>query len=82
MVYRFPRTDKGAIEVHPVSGKKTKTIARSAGLAPSSITVLLAEGDNRPGLGYTLAKKEEEELKNSIQTARASSIPPQENVGI
>ncbi len=56
MVYRFPGTDKGAIEVHPVSGKKATGIAQSAGLAPSSIPVLLVEGDSRPGLGYALAK--------------------------
>jgi hypothetical protein len=56
MLYRFPDTDKGAIEVHPVSGRKTIAMARSAGLEPSSVPVLLVEGDNRAGLGYDLAK--------------------------
>jgi hypothetical protein len=56
MLYRFPGTDKGAVEVHPISGRKAIGIARSAGLAPSSIPVLLVEGDNRAGLGYALAK--------------------------
>jgi hypothetical protein len=56
MLYRFPGSDKGAIEVHPVSGRKTIGMARSSGLEPSSIPVLLVEGDNRAGLGYDLAK--------------------------
>jgi hypothetical protein len=56
MLYRFPGTDKGAVEVHPISGRKAIGIARSTGLTPSSIPVLLVEGDNRTGLGYALAK--------------------------
>jgi hypothetical protein len=56
MLYRFPGTDKGAIEVHPVTGRKTIGAARSSGLEPSPIPVLLVEGDNRAGLGYALAK--------------------------
>jgi hypothetical protein len=56
MLYRLPGTDKGAIEVHPISGRKAIGLARSTGLAPSSIPVLLVEGDNRAGLGYALAK--------------------------
>jgi hypothetical protein len=56
MLYRFPGTDKGAVEVHPISGRKAIGIARSTGLAPSSIPVLLVEGDNHAGLGYAIAK--------------------------
>jgi hypothetical protein len=56
MLYRFPGTDKGAVEVHPIAGRKAIGIARSTGLAPSSIPVLLVEGDNRTGLGYAVAK--------------------------
>ena len=56
MAYRYPGADKGALELHPVSGKKPKDAAQTAGLAPSSIPVLLIEGDNRAGLGYALAK--------------------------
>ncbi len=56
MLYRFPGTNKGAIEVHPISGRKAIGLARSNGLAPSSIPVILVEGDNRAGLGYALAK--------------------------
>jgi hypothetical protein len=56
MVYRLPETGKGAIEVHPITGRKARATAESAGLAPSPIPVLLVEGDNRPGLGFALAK--------------------------
>ena len=56
MLYRFPGTGQGAVEVHPISGRKAIGIARSTGLAPSSIPVLLVEGDNRVGLGYAVAK--------------------------
>jgi hypothetical protein len=56
MLYRFPGTHRGAIEVHPISGRKGMTVARSTGLALSTFPVLLVEGDNRAGLGYTFAK--------------------------
>ena len=39
-----------------VSGKKSAAAAQTAGLAPSSISTLLVEGDNRPGLGHAIAK--------------------------
>src|SRR5216683_3278620 len=56
MVYRFPDAHKGAIEVHPISGRKLISIANSSGLGPSPVPVLFVEGDNRQGLGYALAK--------------------------
>jgi hypothetical protein len=56
MAYRYPGADKGAVELHPVPGRKSTAAAQSAGLAPSSTPVLLVEGDNRQGLGYALAK--------------------------
>lgn len=56
MLYRFPGSEKGAVEVHPISGRKPAAIARSSGLAPSSVPVLLVEGDNRAGLGYAIAQ--------------------------
>jgi hypothetical protein len=56
MAYRYPGADKGAVELHPVSGRKPIAAAQTAGLARSSIQVLLVEGDNRPGMGYALAK--------------------------
>ena len=57
MGYRYPgNQDKATIELHPVSGKKAIKAARSAGLAASSIPTVLVQGDNRPGLGHTIAK--------------------------
>ena len=57
MAYRYPDGEnKAAIELHPVSGKKSAAAAQTAGLAPSSISTLVVEGDNRPGLGYAIAK--------------------------
>jgi hypothetical protein len=56
MVYRFPDAHKGAIEVHPILGRKLISAAKSAGFAQSHIPVLLVEGDDRQGLGYALAK--------------------------
>ena len=57
MAYRYPGGEnKAAIELHPVSGKKSVAAAQSAGLAPSSISTLQVEGDNRPGLGHAIAK--------------------------
>ena len=57
MGYRHPGDqDKATIELHPVSGKKAIEAAQSAGLAASSIPTVLVQGDNRPGLGHTIAK--------------------------
>jgi hypothetical protein len=56
MAYRYPGTDKGAIELHPVSGRKSNAAVQTAGLVWSSIPVLPVEEDNRPGLGYALTK--------------------------
>jgi len=57
MAYRYPGDqNKAAIELYPVSGKKSVAAAQTAGLAPSSISTLLVEGDNRPGLGHAIAK--------------------------
>jgi hypothetical protein len=57
MAYRYPGSEnKAAIELYPVSGKKSAAAAQTAGLAPSSISTLLVEGDNRPGLGHAIAK--------------------------
>src|ERR1700694_3857391 len=57
MAYRYPGGEnKAAIELHPISGKKSVAAAQTAGLAPSSISTLLVEGDNRPGLGHAIAE--------------------------
>lgn len=56
MAYRYPGTeDKAAVEVHPISGRKSTAAARAAGFPPSSIPVLVVQGDNKPGLGHAIA---------------------------
>ena len=57
MAYRYPGNQtKGAIEVHPVRGRKMEAAAEAAGLSPTSIAALRVEGDNRPGLGYLITR--------------------------
>ena len=57
MAYRHPGgTDRAAIELHPVSGRKSTAAAKTAGLAKSSIPALLVQGNNRQGLGHALTK--------------------------
>jgi hypothetical protein len=57
MAYRFPgQESKAAIELHPVTGKKSRTAAKEAGFSASAIPALLVEGDNRVGLGYATAQ--------------------------
>jgi hypothetical protein len=57
MAYRYPSGEnKAAIELYPVSGRKSAAAAQTAGLAPSSISTLVVEGDNRSGLGHAIAK--------------------------
>jgi hypothetical protein len=47
---------RGVLELFPVAGKKMTAAAQAAGLAPSPIPCLLAEGDDRPGLGRDMAR--------------------------
>ena len=57
MTYRFPgEPTRAAIELSPVSGKKSQAAAKAAGLDRSSIPTLLAIGDDRPGLGSEIAE--------------------------
>ena len=57
MAYRFPGKEyKAAIELYPVTGKKSITAAKEAGFGASAIPALLVEGDNRAGLGYATAQ--------------------------
>jgi len=57
MAYRHPgQKSKGAIELYPVTGKKSATAAKEAGFSASDIPALLVEGDNRAGLGYATAQ--------------------------
>ncbi len=57
MAYRFPgEPTRGAIELSPVSGKKSQAAAMAASLDRSSIPTLVAMGDDRPGLGSEIAE--------------------------
>lgn len=57
MGYRYPRNElKAAVELYPVTGKKSVAAAQAAGLSASSIPTLLVEGDNKPGLGHAIAE--------------------------
>jgi hypothetical protein len=57
MGYRFPNEHmKAAVELYPVGNKKTTQAAQGTGLAASGIPVVLVEGDNRPGLGHSIAR--------------------------
>ncbi len=57
MGYRHPGDErKAAIEVAPLTGKKSLAAAKATGLAASSIPTLLVEGDNRPGLGSAISQ--------------------------
>jgi hypothetical protein len=47
---------KAAIEVFPIVGKKMATAAGAAGLSAAAIPTLLVEGDDRPGLGHSIAQ--------------------------
>ena len=55
--YRYPgHESKAAIELYPVTGKKSVAAAKEAGFSESHIPALLVEGDNRPGLAYATAQ--------------------------
>jgi hypothetical protein len=57
MAYRFPGEEsKAAIELYPVTGKKSAVAAEEAGFSASAIPALLVEGDNRAGIGYATAQ--------------------------
>jgi hypothetical protein len=57
MGYRHPEGGtKAAVEVYPITGKKSAAKAQEGGLAASSIPALLVEGDNKPALGHKIAK--------------------------
>ncbi len=57
MGYRLPGDHtKAVIEIYPVSGKKRIAMAQSVGLNASGIPTLLVEGDNKAGLGHSVAQ--------------------------
>jgi hypothetical protein len=57
MAYRFPGDEsRGAIELYPVTGKRSQTAARRAGLSESGIPTIRVDGDDRPGMGAAIAR--------------------------
>jgi hypothetical protein len=57
MGYRYPGDEtKGAIELCPVTGKKSVIAAQQAGLSASTVAALMVEGDNKPGLGHAISQ--------------------------
>lgn len=57
MGYRYPGHEStAALELYPVTGKKSAGAAKAAGLGAASIPTLLVQGDNKPGLGYAIAR--------------------------
>ena len=57
MAYRHPgQTDRAAVEVFPIKGKKPEAAARAAGMQPSQMACLVVEGDDRPGMGAQLGR--------------------------
>ena len=57
MGYRYPgHESKAMVEMYPVAGRKLMKAAAGAGLSASGIPTLLVEGDDKAGLGKTLAR--------------------------
>ena len=57
MGYTIPgEGGRAAIEVFPVSGRRVSAAASGAGLGASPIPCLLVEGDDRAGLGASMAR--------------------------
>ena len=44
------------IDVAPVVGRKAVTAAESAGFEPRPMSMILVEGENHPGIGFTAAR--------------------------
>ncbi|MGD0291565.1 MAG: hypothetical protein ABSC63_18205 [Candidatus Binataceae bacterium] len=47
---------RAVIELNPVVGRKVADAARNVGFSASPTPAVLVEGDNKPGLGYQIAK--------------------------
>lgn len=57
MGYRYTGAKtKAAVELFPVATKKAAAAAQAAGLEPSNIPALLVQGDDKPGVGFAIAK--------------------------
>ena len=57
MAYRFPGDpSRGAVEVFPVSGKRSTSAAERGGFTPFDLPALMVEGDNVPGMGARMCR--------------------------
>ncbi|MCP5118415.1 MAG: hypothetical protein GY953_46990 [bacterium] len=57
MGYRYPgKESKAAIEVAPITRKKAAKAAEAAGMEAMPMPTLMVEGNNRPGLGHSIAR--------------------------
>jgi hypothetical protein len=57
MGYRYPGHEStAALELYPVTGRKSIQAAKAAGLSAAPIPALLIQGDNKTGLGYAISK--------------------------
>lgn len=57
MAYRYTGDKtKAEIELYPITGRKSIAAAQKTGFSAASSRTLLVEGDNKPGLGYTIAQ--------------------------
>ena len=57
MGYCYPgERTRAAVELFPVTSKKTTAAAQSGGLATSGIPAIHVEGDNRAGLGHSITR--------------------------
>ena len=57
MGYRYPGNEqKAAIELYSVAGKKLTKAAQAGSFVASSVSTLLVEGDNKPGLGHAITQ--------------------------
>lgn len=57
VIMTYGEGSRGFVEVCPISGKKLTEAAKRAGFAASSKPTLLVGGDDRPGLGYAIARE-------------------------
>lgn len=56
MAYRLPgHPSRAVVEVYPVAGKKQAMAAATSGLTAAGLPVVWVQGDNRAGLGASIA---------------------------
>ncbi len=56
IVMSYGMGNRAAIEVAPIAGRRATAAAEKAGLAESRVPAVLVTGDNRVGLGHSMAR--------------------------